>query len=365
MSSRIAPSHFPLGGVQLPETRFDPLLPMDGLVVGYFKAGRYPPNFVDGDEGVITAALEDAGMTVVKGPWNRKTVRKFSKHLDVALWGSPWDNWHDMSGFLDLSEFFDTVRLPQVNAYSAIKGGHNKDYLHKVQNHGFDVIPTHIIDPSQPFDIADVELLLRSPDMDSREWVIKPDVSGGSLDSGRVRTDNPRAILSLVHLIQARGKKAIAQPFRERILTDREVNIVVYNGEPINAFSKRSILEEGADPTKPKAFHPDRQPHILTPRDYDWTHKVWAAFAQEFGFKAGDRVFGRLDRIGGELLEGEWLAPVKGYGIDGMDPRGLRTYVSAVKEAAIEGRETRQQRQADELWTPGRHARPSLFGLAL
>ena len=333
--------------------------PKRKAVVGYFVAGQYPAGFVDGDKDIQIRSFREAGLDVIEIPWNAPDVGSFIQPkpgddhppIDVAYWGSPWDDWLDMEAFLRLGSVLDKLHIPQINARSVVRLTHDKSYLTRLARENVEVMPTKIMRAFHRGKVRDVQELYTVNGSLHEVIVVKPSISGGGLGTGAFSIDHAADALRLIEEIHRCGKDVVVQPLDERIFHERETAIVVVDGVPTHGWSKKSNIVVNADPNAPKKFHPDRRPHVLTEADVAWGKQMWDATKKMSGMRTGERAAIRFDRLGDPefavdgklrnvtLLEIEGIAPVKGYAIDGMDPRALKAFTDSMAQVATASRD--------------------------
>jgi hypothetical protein len=344
-------------------------------VVVYFRANEYPANFKDGDRRTVIDALERQGVRVVERKWGDTLTEEELAHVDFAYLGSPWDDWgRNMPRFLRFVRNLEAHGVPISNPWEVVKAGADKSYLWRLSRRrdgradtpaarerrrqkGTDVkvVPTDMyryqdrgLARGPKVEVSGtsqeerrVNRLFRIQGVDYDEIVIKPGSSGGTLDTARFKRSQWREALAHMQKLHAGvdtgdnpgppfPQDVIVQPYREVIEREREKALVILNGTFSHAFIKDPILEEGAGPDDPHAFHPNKQPYDPTTEEIEHAERAYAELKKMYGWKDKDLIAVRIDMIGDEMLEAEMIAPVKGFNIKGMMRDAVDRFAGAI-----------------------------------
>jgi glutathione synthase/RimK-type ligase-like ATP-grasp enzyme len=150
--------------------------------------------------------------------------------FDAALVHSTWDYHQDLDGFLRWSQRVDRLtRL--VNPAPVIAWNAHKRYLLQLERVGLPVVSTVVVERERLESFAAV--------VDRKGWaevVIKPCVSAGAIDTGRFRSDDPRAARAFAHLLDRTD--VMVQPYLPEIESAGETSVLVIGGEITHAVVK-------------------------------------------------------------------------------------------------------------------------------
>jgi glutathione synthase/RimK-type ligase-like ATP-grasp enzyme len=174
----------------------------------------------------------------------------------VAVWDDPHVDWDAFSLVAVRSTWDYALRreefvawaasVPRLqNPAAAIRWNTDKHYLAELARLGIPVIPTDWLEPSA--DLSSRRLHTRFPALG--DFVIKPAVSGGSLDSGRYSAGSPRSrSLAIRHAqrLLAGGRTVMVQRYVTSVDEVGETALVFIDGEFAWA-ARRSAMLEGPD----------------------------------------------------------------------------------------------------------------------
>lgn len=143
---------------------------------------------------------------------------------------STWDYHDDPDRFLAWTEHVaQQARL--CNPHPVLAWNAHKRYLLDLEDAGVPVVPTAIVERSNPEPLACVA--------DRRGWrtvVVKPTVSAGAKSTGRFDLDDPAGERALAEVL--RSTDAIVQPYLPEIEVAGETSIVVIGNEITHAVAK-------------------------------------------------------------------------------------------------------------------------------
>ncbi len=164
---------------------------------------------------------------------------------DPVVWDDAGVNW----GAYDLVVLRSTWDYPRrrdefvawartvprlANPANVVSWNTDKRYLSELASAGVPVVPTEWIAPADAW-----ALPVRG------EWVIKPAVSAGSLDTGRYDMSDPaHRDLALAHLGRLRqaGRLAMVQPYLPSVDTQGETALLFFAGQYSHAIRKGPML---------------------------------------------------------------------------------------------------------------------------
>ncbi len=130
---------------------------------------------LDDDDRLVVAPLAARGIAAEPVVWDDPTV-DWARY-DLAVLRSPWDYMSRRDEFVSWAT--DVPRL--VNPADVVRWNTDKRYLDELSAAGVPTVPTGWVLPDQPW----------QPPADHGEYVVKPAVSAGSLDTGRYDLAEP------------------------------------------------------------------------------------------------------------------------------------------------------------------------------
>ncbi len=247
----------------------------------------------DGDEDFepLIAALADQGMAAEAAVWDDPAV-DWSR-FDLVLPRATWDYAERRDAFLAWARSVPRV----LNAVDVLEWNTDKQrYLTDLAAAGVPVVPTVFVEPGAA---------LEPP---GGPFVVKPSISAGGRSSARFEPGEDDAARALVARIHAAGRTAMVQPF----LGEHEETALVYvEGAYSHALRRRVPLPAAGDR---EVFYLDEE---LARAEATAEQRAVAEAALP-----GDLLYGRVDLMGGLVLELEVAEPslYLGYG-DGAAER--------------------------------------------
>ncbi len=179
----------------------------------------------------MISALAVRGATVATPDWDDATVDWAS--FDVAVVRSVWDYALRRDEFLGWADRVSALtRLD--NPPAVLRWNTDKRYLDDLTRAGVPVTPTRFIAPDEP-------VVLPS----DGEFVVKPTVSAGSLDTDRYGPDDHATAGAHIARLQAEGRTAMVQPYQAAVDEQGETGLVFIAGKFSHAFRKGAILVPG------------------------------------------------------------------------------------------------------------------------
>jgi glutathione synthase/RimK-type ligase-like ATP-grasp enzyme len=241
-------------------------------------------------------------------------------HLEIAAEAAVWDAPADWAAF-DLvvvratwdyaerrDEFLDWARsLPRVlNDIDVLEWNPDKQrYLTDLADSGVPTVPTRFVEPGEPFDPP------------GEPFVVKPSVSAGGRSSARFEPGDAEAAGALVDRIHAGGRTAMVQPF---LPEDEEKGLVFIGDAFSHALRRRVPLPAGSERA---VFYLDEG---LGPASASGAERQIAEAA--LACAPGELLYGRVDLLGGVVLELEVAEPSLYLGFDPSAPARLAAAIS-------------------------------------
>jgi glutathione synthase/RimK-type ligase-like ATP-grasp enzyme len=204
---------------------------------------------------------------------------------------------------------------PSVLYWNAYKDS----YLADLSAKNIPVVNSHIAPPGLPIEVPDF-----------KEFVVKPNVGGGSRGAARYSAGEKDDAVGYVRQIHADGLTAIIQPYLTNVDSHGECALVFVKGEFLHAIRKGAVLRPGARGSDRREAHPGVQPYAPSPAELDVARRALAAAPVADGL-----LYARVDMVskGGEdpiVMELELVEPnlfLK------FNPGSMRIVVDAFAEA--------------------------------
>lgn len=254
------------------------------------------------DDQLLAQPLKLHGIEAVPAVWDDPSVDWSG--FELAILRSTWDYAPRRDEFLAWAQSVSTL----VNPLDVVRWNTDKRYLRDLERTGAPVVATRWIGPGDPVALPGDDDLFG----DVEEYVIKPSVSAGALDTGRYRVDDlAHQTLAREHVarLTGRGATVMIQPYLSAVDAFGETAMLFFHGQFSHAIRKGPMLD-GPDLGSEELFRPER----ITPRvPSDDEHKV--ANQVLAGVPAAqDLLYARVDLIPGAdgspmLLELELTEP--------------------------------------------------------
>jgi glutathione synthase/RimK-type ligase-like ATP-grasp enzyme len=188
----------------------------------------------DEDDPILLDALAQAGALVDVVPWDDASVQWAS--YDIAVVRSTWDYASRRTEFLDWARSTAAVtRLrndPAVLAWNT-----DKAYLAELATAGLDVVPTTVLRPGDDADLPD-----------DGEFVVKPAVGAGSIDTARYSPAERARAVEHVRRLLDNGRPVLVQPYQSSIDEHGETALLFVDGGFSHAARKGALLPAGGRP---------------------------------------------------------------------------------------------------------------------
>lgn len=210
---------------------------------------------LEDDDRLLIEPLRERGIEAVPAVWDDPGADWAD--FDLVVLRSPWDYARRRDQFLAWAH-----SVPQLlNPAKLVEWNTDKTYLRALASAGVPVVPTQWFEPGDRVDLPD-----------DGEYVIKPAVSAGSLDTGRYRFDDAEhRRLGHVHVerLLRRGSTIMLQPYLSGVDTAGETAMLFLGGEFSHAIGKAAILD-GPDRGTEGLFRPERiEPRTPSAAEHD------------------------------------------------------------------------------------------------
>lgn len=181
------------------------------------------------DDVLLLEPLRERGIEAVAAVWDDPAVDWAS--FDLTVLRSTWDYARRRDEFLTWAH-----AVPRLsNPAALVEWNTDKTYLRELASAGLPVVPTTWIDSGAPITLPG-----------SGEYVIKPAVSAGSIDTGRYRLDDPEhRALAMAHVerLTSRGATVMMQPYLSAVDVAGETAMLHVGGRFSHAIRKGAMLD--------------------------------------------------------------------------------------------------------------------------
>jgi glutathione synthase/RimK-type ligase-like ATP-grasp enzyme len=236
----------------------------------------------DGDEDfpALVAELASVGVEAEPAVWDAEVDWAA---FELVVLRSTWDYAERRDEFLAWAASLRRV----LNPVPVLEWNTDKQrYLTDLGAAGVSIVPTEFVAPGEP---------IQPP---SEPFVVKPAISAGGRSSARFEPGEAEAARKLVARIHAEGRTAMVQPYLGEV---EETALVYLDGAYSHALRRRVPLPAAGDRA---VFYLDEQ---LGPAEASEAERQTAERA--LALAPGDLLYGRVDLVGGAVLELEVAEP--------------------------------------------------------
>ncbi|MGH7881404.1 MAG: ATP-grasp domain-containing protein [Candidatus Dormibacteraceae bacterium] len=170
----------------------------------------------------------------------------------LVILRSPWDwYWHleDFSAWLSAIKSQTTI----LNPTDVVLWNMDKHYLRQLGSSRVTITPTRYVEIGE------------KPSFPDSEFVVKPVISGGSMNTARYTVMDIDAATAHVELLHGKGFAVMVQPYLPNVDADGEKALVFFNNSFDHAIRKQAVLKPGDPPDAKRDAHPSPQPYTPTP----------------------------------------------------------------------------------------------------
>jgi hypothetical protein len=231
---------------------------------------------VDQDLPVIQAAADERGIDIEIQSWDDPDTDWST--FDLVVVRSCWDYIERRDEFLEWAG-----SVPRLhNSREVIGWNTDKIYLRQLEAAGIPIIETR-------WNVAPGDDI-GSPG----EWVVKPTVSAGSMDTARWHTAEDVYAHS-AELIAA-GRTSMTQPYISSVDDEGETAMLFIGGVFSHAIRKGQLLERGEGVVQDRAGRETIDPRTPSSAQRDIAHAALAAVDTVLGHPA-DLLYARVDLV--------------------------------------------------------------------
>lgn len=195
---------------------------------------------LDPEDQPLIGALADRGAEASAVVWDDPEV-DWSDY-DLAVIRSTWDYTTRHREFLEWAA--SVPRL--VNPPNVIRWASDKHYLQGLADHGLAVVETTWLEPSRNFD----KRALHNRFPAREDFVIKPAISAGSLETGRYTAtdaDSRRFAIEHAHRLLSEGRSVMVQRYLPEVDAAGEAALIFLHGTFSHAVHKDAMLAPGEE----------------------------------------------------------------------------------------------------------------------
>lgn len=256
---------------------------------------------LDDESQPLAEALASQGASPQIVHWDNPQVDWSQFDLAVVL--AAWDHTDRLDEFLAW-----TKQVPRlVNPPNVLRWNIDKHYLQPLAEHGLPVIETTWLEPNREWQKRDLHN--RFPARE--EFVIKPAISAGTMDTGRYTStdaDSRRYAIEHAKRLLDDGRSVMVQRYIPEIDSNGEISLIFLHGTFSHAVRKDPMLTPDdldlADTYQPVQL----SPHVATAAEIDAGQQVLAfARARIPGRNTNSRplLYARVDIVTRD--NGQWL----------------------------------------------------------
>jgi O-ureido-D-serine cyclo-ligase len=193
----------------------------------------------DEDLPFVEAAMQAAGVRMEVADWDDPIVNWES--FDLALLRSTWDYTERLREFL-LWVDATARRTTLLNTPAVVRWNTDKHYLGELARAAVPVVPSTFVEPGESAERA-LDSFLKHHD--SAEFVVKPSVGAGSIDTERhARARMEPAIAQARRLLEAE-RSVLLQPYLDSVDREGETALIYFAGHFSHAIRKAPLLSRG------------------------------------------------------------------------------------------------------------------------
>lgn len=196
----------------------------------------------------LVPALADRGVHAEAVVWDDPEV-DWSVY-DLAIVRSTWDYALQHEKFLQWA-----TSVPRLlNPPNVLRWNIDKHYLQPLADHGLPVVDTRWLEPERNFDKRDLHN--RFPARE--EFVIKPAISAGTMDTGRysVLADDRRKAIAHASRLLADDRSVMVQRYVPEVEEHGEIALVFFHGTYSHAARKGTTLQ-GTERARAGRYQPE------------------------------------------------------------------------------------------------------------
>ena len=183
------------------------------------------------EDALVANALGQLGLSVIRKAWSDPYFDWSS--TKAVLFRTTWDYFNEFSKF---SKWLNTISkvTTLINSEALIRWNIDKQYLLDLQKNGIHIAETLFIEPGCPKSLVELHT--------ETKWtqtVLKPCISGGARHTYRLHKDDLKSHDAVFKSLISK-EAMMLQPFQNRIVSEGEVSMMVFNGQFTHAILKKA-----------------------------------------------------------------------------------------------------------------------------
>ncbi len=186
--------------------------------IGFITCQEY--SALASDEQYLIGPFKVAGLEIIPIIWDEPINYEA---FDMFLFRSAWDYHQKTVAFETWLTQLKKIKTPIYNPISIIEENYDKRYLKKLEDKGFQIIPTLFFDNVDAINLTQI--------METQQWekgVIKPVISMSAYHTYSFDKNNCQALQT--QLVNYYGDtKVMVQKFAKEIITEGEWSLVFYD----------------------------------------------------------------------------------------------------------------------------------------
>ncbi len=233
---------------------------------------------LDHDLPLLVEAARQRGIDAEITVWDDPTIDWTS--YDAVIVRSCWDYITQREAFLAWA-----ASVPRLhNSHEVLAWNTDKVYLRQIETAGVPIIETR-------WNVADGDDL-----GEHAEWVVKPTVSAGSLDTAR--WESPADVYAHSSTLVGEGRTSMTQPYIASVDDEGETAMLFFGGEFSHAIRKGPILVRGEGIRQDRDGRGENAVRTPSPAQHEVATAALAAVEKALGHPT-DLLYARVDLVTG------------------------------------------------------------------
>ena len=229
-------------------------------VVALITAPRIASRWLDIETPLVEHALKDLNVQTEVVAWYEEN--DWSQYSLIVI-RSPWDFYWHTNEFV---AWVENMRgLPLLNGPDVLLWNLNKHYLDELKAAGIPTVETIYAKPGSSITFP------------SKEFVVKPVISEGAINTARYRVDETAIAKDHVETLHAKGTEVMIQPYLANVDVSGERSLVFFNESFDHAIQKQAVLKPGEAYHVEHESHPDPVLYTPTPAELELASAAIAA----------------------------------------------------------------------------------------
>ncbi|GEO06902.1 hypothetical protein AAE02nite_45660 [Adhaeribacter aerolatus] len=191
-------------------------------LVTYNDEGKYPGEGSREDTH-LHHYLSQKELEVKYEIWTNPEVNW--QQYDTIILKSPWDYFDKVNLFQNWLNELDHLGVRVLNPTSVVRWNLNKEYLLAVEEAGFTIVPTQLIEQAGKFTAASY-----FSTWNTKNIILKPAVSGGAKNTFSISQANNQLYETQINQL-LQEEAFLVQPFMPEIQNKGEWSLIFFNGQ--------------------------------------------------------------------------------------------------------------------------------------